>query len=282
MTKMVLTKAFTQNARLGNPAGICLDASELSDEHMQGIARDLGFSESAFVLPGSGADYRVRFFALKQEVDYCGHATIATYHELFKLPENANKSLLTQDTRAGTFTIEKTLDGMIMMTQKEPQFLSIEMDYDLISLILGINTNGISRSYPVQVVATNVPKLIVPITSMAVLKRMQPNFNALTGYINTHEGKGLYCFVASDDISCDFKARFFNPAVGINEDPATGVAAGPLACYADKYILNGSKKQMQINQGMWMNKPSEIFVNIADGVKVGGYAVRFGESDYDV
>ena len=281
MKEVRLVKAFSDNPEQGNPAGVCLDSSGMSDEQMQSIATKLGFSESAFVLPSEVADYKVRFFAAKQEVDYCGHATVATFHQLFELPENKDKTKLSQETKAGIFDIEKSADGKIMMTQKLPQFMGIELDRQKIADLLGIPLEGISESLPIQVVATNVAKLMVPITSLEYLKNIKPDMGAITDYTNSQEGKGLYCFTKSDSAKYDFVARFFNPAIGIDEDPATGVAAGPLACYADKYIFAGKKKQMKINQGMWMGKPSEIFVDLNEGVKVGGYAERFGEFEYN-
>jgi PhzF family phenazine biosynthesis protein len=71
-----LIKAFTKNPEMGNPAGVLLDSQGLSDEQMQAIATDLGFSESVFITPSDKADYKTRFFAPKVEVDYCGHATV--------------------------------------------------------------------------------------------------------------------------------------------------------------------------------------------------------------
>jgi PhzF family phenazine biosynthesis protein len=216
-----------------------------------------------------------------QEVDYCGHATVATYHELFNLPENVSKTSLTQETRAGVFVIEKQGDGMIMMTQNNPVFGPIEEDRLLVAGLLGIADTDINSNLLIQVVTTNVSKLMVPIANVEALKKITPRLDAIADYTNSHDGKGLYCFTKSGVESYDLVARFFNPAVGINEDPATGVAAGPLGCYADKYIYQGEKKQIRINQGMWMGKSSDIFVDLVDGVKVGGYAVRFGDKTYD-
>lgn len=269
-------KAFTKNPKDGNPAGVVVDASSLSDEQMQTIARELGFSESAFVLPSERADYKIRFFTPKQEVDYCGHATLASYHMLFQLPENVGKTSLTQDTKAGVFTVTKNDDGMLLMQQKHPTFLDAEEDKTAIARILGVSEDGIHPSLPVQVVATNVPKLIVPMATVEALQTIQPDYRAMKQYIESHTGNGIYCFTISEHTAHNLAARYFNPAVGINEDPATGTAAGQLACYIDKYFYQGRLKQISINQGMWMGQSSDIYVDLTDGVKVGGYAVDFG------
>src|SRR4051794_11392731 len=70
--------AFTDSPDGGNPAGVVLDATELSDAEMQQIAKDVGYSETAFVVPRADGEYDVRYFSPEAEVPFCGHATIAT------------------------------------------------------------------------------------------------------------------------------------------------------------------------------------------------------------
>lgn len=272
-----LVKAFTKDLRQGNPAGVVLNAQHISDDKMQKIAHELNYSESAFVLPSKKADYKVRFFTPETEVDYCGHATIATYYKLFQLKENQDKSSLTQETKAGVFTVQKTEDGMIKMIQKQPNFLETENDKDLLATILGTAPDMMHSNLPAQVVATNVPKLIVPIVTVEALRSLKPNYSKVSEYTQTHEAKGIYCFTISEFTGHNLVARHFNPAIGIDEDPATGTAAGPLACYVDKHFYKRALKQIIINQGMWMGKSSDIYVDIADDIKVGGYATDFGE-----
>ncbi len=271
-----LVKAFSKNPDFGNPAGVLLDASSLSDEQMQAIAKELNFSESAFVLPSKVADYRVRFFTPSQEVDYCGHATVATYSELFSLPENSGKTSLTQETLAGIFTIEKTPDGKIMMTQKDPVFGGIVEDRSAVCELLRLTTTDLDAALPIQIVQTNVHAFMIPCASAQVLEAIKPDFPALIAFTKDKPYHSVYCFAPSPHGNYDLLARSFAPTVGVDEDPATGVAAGPLACYADKYLYDGQKKQIKINQGMWMGKSSDIYVDLTDGVKVGGYAVSFG------
>jgi PhzF family phenazine biosynthesis protein len=275
-----LIKAFTKNPEMGNPAGVLLDSQGLSDEQMQAIATDLGFSESVFITPSDKADYKTRFFAPKVEVDYCGHATVAAFSALFDLPENLGKSSLMQEARAGIFLIEKTEDGKIMMLQKNPAFGVIEERRDLVSSILGVEPGTLHPSLPIQVVATNVAKLMVPFKSVELLDSIKPDFGAMTEFIKSQEGKGLYCFAPSEEELGSYVARFFNPAVGINEDAATGVAAGPLGAYLNKYIYNGTCEQLKILQGKYIGKPSELFVDLTDGVRVGGFAAGFGVNSY--
>lgn len=278
-----LVKAFTKDKRQGNPAGVVHDADQLQDEQMLHIARELGFSESAFIQHSDKADYRVLFFAAKQEVDFCGHATVATFHSLVEsggiVIGDGGVARITQETKAGVFPVDCYKDGKIMMTQSDPIFGGIESDRQLIADLLNIKADELGE-LPIQVVATAVPKLIIPVTSLAVLSKVQPDLTGISEYAQNNNSKGFYLFTdETPSGNADFATRFFNPLIGIDEDPATGVAAGPLGCYADKYIFKGSKKQLVIEQGFDMGKNSTIYIDITDKVLVGGYAASFGTQD---
>ena len=81
--------AFAPRPGMGNPAGVVLDAAGLSDATMQAIARAVGFNETAFVLPSTRADLRLRYFTPGHEVDLCGHATVGSFvalHQHGRLP----------------------------------------------------------------------------------------------------------------------------------------------------------------------------------------------------
>lgn len=281
-----LVKAFTKDPGQGNPAGVVHNADSLSDSQMQEIAKTLGFSESAFVLKSDTANFRVRFFAIKQEVDFCGHATIATFHFLMEKRtinlSDKQSVIVTQETKAGVLPVTCFADGKIMMTQGSPEFGEIEKDRLLIANLMGIKEEDLGET-PIQTVSTVIPKIIIPIKSLEVLRKIKPNLEDISQYCQEYSGKGFYLFTTETlDSDSDFATRYFNPLVGINEDPATGVAAGPLACYTDKHIFHGSKKQFVIEQGFDMGADSKIYVDITNDVMVGGYAVTYGGKKVNV
>lgn len=282
-----LVKAFTNDPNAGNPAGVILDADSLSNEQMLKCAQELGFSESAFVQKSDIADFMVRFFAAKQEVDFCGHATIATFHTLIKngLINFGDKNFINvkQETKAGVFSVACHKDGKIVMTQADPIFGEIEMNRSAIADLLGLSESEIEPDMPIQTVSTASPKLIVPVVSLDVLNKVAPNLQGIAEYCKTHDPKGFYVFTTETSANeADLAARFFNPTVGIDEDPATGVAAGALACYASRYMQNESKKQFVIEQGFGMNMPSTLYVDITDTVRVGGYGTSFGTRELEL
>lgn len=282
-----LVKAFTHDKEQGNPAGVVHDANHLEDEQMLSIARELGFSESAFIQHSDKADFKVRFFAAKQEVDFCGHATVATFFSLveqgtIKIGDDGITSV-TQETKAGVFPVDCHKDGRIMMTQGDPVFGEVEEDKGRIAGLLGLDIDDLSDDLPMQVVATAVPKLIIPVRSLAALRKIKPNLEGISDYTQQNEARGFYVFAdETHSGNADFAARFFNPLIGINEDPATGVAAGPLGCFADRYVFKGDKKQMVIEQGFDMGKSSTIYVDLIGKVLVGGYAASFGQTELEV
>lgn len=114
--KVFTLNSFAKTLEGGNPAGVVLDADNLTEKQMMYISKEVGFSETAFVSKSNKADFKVRFFTPTDEVDLCGHATIATYFLMW------NKQLIksgnyTQETKAGILGIEAGKDGTVFMDQ---------------------------------------------------------------------------------------------------------------------------------------------------------------------
>ncbi len=282
--KVKLVNAFTENPKGGNPAGVVLEADNLTDEQMIEISSKLGFSESAFVQKSENADFKVRFFSPTQEVDLCGHATIATFHSLIESGQIDFRTLemkvVTQETKSGVLPVKCNRNGLIVMTQKKSEFYQMENDRDLISRLLHIKTEDLME-YPIQSVSTGTPKLIIPVKSLDVLYKIKPDLDGIKEYCKRTGTKGFYPFTFETKEKSDFHARQFNPLAGINEDPITGVAAGALGAYIVQHKLS-DKNQFVVEQGYIMNKSGKIYVQISDEIKVGGYAFTVGEKNLQV
>ncbi len=277
--KIFLVKAFTQDKERGNPAGVVLDANKMNDEEMRLVSADLGFSESAFVQPSANADYKVSFFSPKQEVAFCGHATIATFHTLVeqgKIRFDQQTAEVTQETQAGIFPVTCYKDGLIVMTQNNPEFGFVEEDKEQIASLLSLPVSGL-LDHPIQSVSTGTPKLMIPVSTLDLLNEIKPNLQGIADYCQRMGTKGFYPFTEQTiDPDADFHARQFNPLAGINEDPITGVAGGALGCYVVEHKLS-DKNRFIIEQGFVMGMGGRIFVEVSNTVKVGGYAVTYGE-----
>lgn len=279
--KVELVKAFTKDKNQGNPAGVVLDADGLTEKQMMKISAELGFSESAFVQKSDKADYKVRFFTPTHEFDLCGHATIATFYSLVKSGRIKIKGEckdLTQETKAGILPVTCYKNGLIVMTQSKPKFYDVIDDRKGIAGLLNITKEDITE-LPMQIVSTGAPKLMIPISSLDALFSIKPDFEGIKKYCKKVGAKGFHCFTSETiDKYSDFHVRQFAPLVGVDEDPITGIAAGALCAYIKHYNLS-DKTKFVIEQGYVMKKAGKIYVDVSDKVKVGGYAVNFGEKN---
>ncbi len=274
MTTVYLVKAFTKNKKEGNPAGIILNAENLSERKMQEIASSLLFSESAFICPSQKADFRVRFFTPTKEVAICVHATLAAAYMLRKVGETKAVTI-SIETEAGIFPVEYGKEGMITMEFPEAKFGNREIKKQEIVSLLGITIPDLLPS-PLQVVSIGSPKLMVPVKSLAVLFRVKPNLEGIKRWCKKCGTSGLYVFTTeTKDKRSDFHARQFNPLAGIDEDPITGIAAGALGAYAIKYKVSKDSRFI-VEQGYILKKPGKVLVEVKNKVKVGGTAVLFG------
>lgn len=273
-----LVKAFTKNPAQGNPAGVILFPENVSDAQMIEIAKDLGFSESVFVFKSDKANYKLRFFTPTQEVDFCGHATIAAWHELLNQELDLNdlaSEVYTQETKAGIQSVSCFKDGFIEMRQAKPIVSDPKIEKDEVADFFGINNDEISE-YPLEIISTGVPKLLVPVKSLEILFKIKPNLEAIKKYCESSGARGVYVFTnETTEISSDFHARQFNPLAGIDEDPVTGVAAGALSVYAVRHKLL-PKNTFIIEQGKIVGKFGKMYTRvIGDEIFIGGYAVEF-------
>ena len=267
--KVHLLKAFTQDKDQGNPVGIIFDADHLTPDQMMHITRNTEYTECAFIQKSDIATVKVRFFSPKKEMNLCGHATIALFH-LLKHDQDLNT--FTQETLAGVLTLSKKIDGMIEMQQAAPTFYQQEYDNNTIAQLLGTSPDTIINQ-PIRV-STGTPKLLVELKDTETLWNLHPHFEAIKKIVPT----GIYAFVRKNNHF--YYARQFNPSTGINEDPVTGVAAGALGVYLKKY--RNLNNPFVIEQGHILGKTGQMYVDASHGIKVGGYAVKYGQLILDI
>ncbi len=115
--------AFTADSRAGNPAGVVLDADRLSEPEMLAIAKQVGFSETASISESEVATKKLRFFTPTEEVDLCGHATIASWLLMYR-HRLVGRGISTQETQAGSLKVEVGVDGRIYMEQAKAMFFA--------------------------------------------------------------------------------------------------------------------------------------------------------------
>lgn len=271
--------AFSEAKGGGNPAGVVLDADELTESQMLEISKIVGFSETAFVMRSSKADFCVRFFTPTEEVDFCGHATIATFYLLFHLGI-LKRGEYKQETKAGILAVKIESDGLVTMEQATPRFneklTTRNDDFAKVCRSLGIENsdvgvhpivNGQEQSFFInhmEIVSTGLRDLMVPVRSIEILNALKPDMDLIREISRAQDITGYHVF-AMDCSEATAQCRNFAPAVGIDEESATGSSSGALGCFLIKNkIINADKKNiaMIFDQGLRMQRPSKIYVNI--------------------
>ena len=288
--KTLKVNAFTGKLNGGNPAGIVLDSPKLADQQMTCISKELNVSETAFVFPSDKADYKVRFFTPKIEVDLCGHATIATFFTmaLKGMLSPKKNDVVTQETKVGILPVniyyadDKKIDR-VMMTQSRPIYKNIHLDISMIADSLKVDVKDIDDSLPKQIVSTGLFTLPICIKSYDDLKNIKPDFEKVKKICDKMGAGSFHVFTFETiEPASIYHARNFAPVYGVNEDPVTGTANGAVSSYLIKHKII-KNKNLICEQGDIIGRPGRVFVEIGkDVIKVGGKARIAEEREIEV
>ena len=285
MIKVEKVSAFSKDGKGGNPAGVVLEASTLTDKDMQAIAKNVGYSETAFVMPSEEADFKVRFFTPACEVDLCGHATIATFSTMI-LQGRVESGQIVQETKAGLLKLNLQVDGLVTMQQARPAFYE-KPDGEEILRSLGLSLDAKAENLSTQVVSTGLRDIFIPLKSRAHLKGIKADFSRIKEISRKYDVSGYHVFTLDAPEGFTAACRNFAPLYDIPEESATGTSSGALAAYL---WHNGVVKEteMKFIQGVEMGSPSEISARLlVDGndieeVWVGGKAHNIGHMDVEI
>lgn len=282
MVDVYVAVAFSKDAKGGNKAGVVLGRSELTSVQKAAIAKEMGYSETAFVLDSDKADFKLQYFTPTEEVPLCGHATIAAFSTL-KLLNMLDKPDCTIETEAGILNIHIKDDGLILMEQNRPEYLEV-LDSDIFTGC--IERNFIDHRFPIQIVSTGLNDVMLPVDSVEHLEQLSPDFEMIANMSKEKEVVGVHAFTIIKESDVTAICRNFAPLYGIDEESATGTANCALACYLFKYYKQQS--QYVFEQGHNMGDISRIVVNLSyhenviDSVFVGGYGYLLGKRSLPV
>jgi trans-2,3-dihydro-3-hydroxyanthranilate isomerase len=286
--------AFTLVPLTGNPAGVVMKADGLTQQQMQVIAREMAVPETAFILPAStpSADLRIRWFTPTVEVPLCGHATIASFHALAEDGMYGMKDLWTYsfnlETKSGILpiTVEKNREGItVLFGLLVPEFVRAGQFKLDIMRILNISLEEFENRMPIVM----EHYLYVPIRRLHTLFSMKPNFFAMSQFLSNRNLTGL-CVFTTETVDRDsaVHSRFFAPTVGINEDPVTGSANGPLGVYLfDRGEIEpvGDTVTLTGEQGDAIGRKGRVLIQLKVqgsrvlSVQIGGSAVTVLEGE---
>lgn len=203
-------QAFTRDPFGGNPAGVCPLTAWLPDERMQQIAREIGLSETAFLVPRPDGAWDLRWFTPAVEVDLCGHATLASAHVLWR-ERGLTAQQLVFHTRSGRLAVVRDEPRLVLDLPSRPA-APCSGPADL-AAILGAEPVAVARGRD----------LLVELADERTIRELQPDIAAIARL----DEFGIAVTARGRDV--DFVSRFFAPREGIAEDPVTGSAHCTLA-----------------------------------------------------
>ncbi len=246
--------AFADQVFAGNPAAICPLEEWLPDDVMQLTAAENNLSETAFfVKTGTGA-YDLRWFTPADEVDLCGHATLATAHLIFDRL-NPELNTISFSTQSGILTVSRAGD-------------LIEMDFPSRAPVVVPLPTGFQEAHGVTPHAFwRASKNLAVFETEADVLAFTPNLP----FIADMEGNGL--IVTAPGHSCDFVSRYFAPHHGIDEDPVTGSAHCTSVPYWADRLGKSKLHARQVSK-----RGGDLFCELTgDRVKMAGRAKLFME-----
>jgi len=287
---------FTDKVFCGNQLAVVLDGRSLSGEMMQAIAKEMAFSETTFLLPAEqpGTDVRMRIFTPGEELPTAGHPTIGTTFALARsgaIESGRQQIVFGCGVGPVSATMVWTGDNLsfVWMTQQLPTFGNPIPDPARAAAALSLSPAAVAGTgLPVQVVSCGVPFLFVPLTTRSAVDSVVVNGGVLDSYFKAAKISAHGVFVFSPQPGgnrATVYSRMFAPDMGVAEDPATGIASGPLGCYLVRHkIVRADKADKMISlQGVKMGRPSHVHIAVGvkggefTSVRVGGEAVLAGE-----
>jgi trans-2,3-dihydro-3-hydroxyanthranilate isomerase len=271
---------FASQPLTGNPLSLVPDADDLDQAQMRAVAREFNQSETTFLLRPSlpGATVRIRSFTpAGAEVGGAGHNALGAWIWLEaagRLSEAGYDEPLAQELAGRVLPVEVIRSpgkaAEVWLDQAPPQFGATVGDRSGLAAGLGLDEQDLDA--PAQVVSTGAAHLMVPARDRTAVDRAAPDAARLAAALRQAGGEGCYLY-SLDPVSAGAVAyaRFFNPTVGIAEDPATGSAAGPLAARLAAEGRIPGQATVVIEQGRALGRPSLIRVAVsAQRVRVGG------------
>lgn len=290
---------FTDEPFGGNPLAVFPKAEDLSEREFQQIAREMNLSETVFVLPPTDpqAAAKLRIFTPTREIPFAGHPVLGTFYilgilKLIDLQEPMTK--IFYECNLGVFPLEViVLKGQIeqvIMSQPHPEFLesvtSAEAVYEVAKALGLSKTLILDQLFPLEIVSTGLPVLIVPLKSLTAVKSIEVNHSLILEVCSRWGVNGILAFSSMTvEENASVHARMFADPIGIPEDPATGSAGGALGAYLVKngVVEVGPTTEVVIEQGYEIDRPSRILVQVFSdddtikSVKVGGQVVMVAE-----
>ncbi|WP_031517849.1 PhzF family phenazine biosynthesis protein [Desulfofalx alkaliphila] len=283
---LYILDVFAEKKYAGNQLAVIRNANLLSDNEMQGIAKEMNFSETTFILSDKARNggYDVRIFTPEEELPFAGHPTLGTAYVIKEEIINKPVDSVILNLKVGQIPV--TFENEVLwMKQIEPSFGSI-IDAEPIAKSLGIEVEEIDTRFNIQEVSTGLPFIIVPLKTLNAVRKAKIQSEEFRQLIKGTEAKAILVFCPETyKPENHLNARVFVDFYGIPEDPATGSANGCLAGYLVKNrYFNNKQINIRVEQGYEIGRPSLLLLKAReeDGsceVLVGGNVIMVAKGE---
>ena len=274
--------AFTTDPAGGNPAGVVVTEAALPIERMQAIAAEVGYSETAFLVPAGDRRFDVRYFAPTAEVPFCGHATIASGVLLGQGAGGPGTYVFA--TASGDVTVDVAPDEhgdpVATLTSVEPSMRLPDPSWLTAVLdAFDLTRADLDGHFPPAIAFAGAQHLILVLADRARLAQMSYDFDTVRDLMDEHDLTTIALMWQQD--STTWHARNAFAIGGVVEDPATGAAAAAFGAYLRDGDHVQAPAAIEIVQGEDMGRPSELHVAVprTGGIAVSGHAVTLDATD---
>ncbi|HKU43161.1 MAG TPA: PhzF family phenazine biosynthesis protein [Polyangiales bacterium] len=276
--RFILVDVFTDRALSGNQLAVFTDARKLDAATMQALARETNLAETVFVLPAQAEGHaRIRIFTPARELPFAGHPTLGA---AFVLGGPMQSNAVHLETGAGIIPVTLEREGPRIvfgwMVQPVPSFERFEPSAALLAA-LGVEASAL----PIERYHLGPSHVYVALHSPDEVAKLAPDLAALARVGDV----GVNAFARTPD---GWKTRMFAPRHGVNEDAATGSAAGPLAVHLTRHGWIRAGEEIRIDQGAEIGRPSRLYARVhgsaerIERVEVGGSAVIVGRGEFQL
>ena len=250
--------AFANSSFEGNPAAVIPLEEWLPDELMQTIAAENNLSETAYFVQ-NGTGYHIRWFTPVQEVELCGHATLASSFVIFNIFGHGKNEILFE-SMSGELRVKRNQDWFEMNFPADPP-VKCETPKEILGAFIEVPVVCL-KSQDYIVVFANEHQVLGASPNYALLSKLD-----LRGVIITSESKEY-----------DFVSRCFAPKYGINEDPVTGSAFTQLMPYWSKKMNKNKLFAKQVSK-----RGGEVrCVDLGERILISGKAVKYMEGTIEI
>jgi trans-2,3-dihydro-3-hydroxyanthranilate isomerase len=274
--RYVVCDVFTNQPLTGNQLAVFTDARAIPDGMLPLLAKEMNFSETVFVYPAmAGGHAKIRIFTPARELPFAGHPVLGS---AFVLGAPLQLETIVLETGIGLVPVALEREGPRIvfgrMTQPLPK---IEPVSEVAAIVAALG--GVKPVLPVERYINGPRHVMVNVESPDQVARLAPDFAALARATSDN----VSCFAGSGK---RWKTRMFAPGHGVNEDAATGSAAGPLACHLLRHDRLQSGEEIEIAQGAEIGRPSMLYARATGtrdaitAVEVGGSAVTVARGEF--